>query len=58
MSSVLFFIAAIAVIAGAIGVVMLRDPFFSVLALVSHLVALAVLFLLPVSYTHLRAHET
>ena len=46
MSSVLFFIAAIAVIAGAIGVVMLRDPFFSVLALVSHLVALAVLFLL------------
>jgi NADH-quinone oxidoreductase subunit J len=46
MSSVLFFIAAAGVIAGAIGVVMLRDPFFSVLALVSHLVSLAVLFLL------------
>ncbi len=46
MSSVLFFIAAIGVIAGAIGVVMLRNPFYSVLALVSHLVSLAVLFLL------------
>jgi NADH-quinone oxidoreductase subunit J len=46
MSSVLFFIAAIGVIAGAIGVVMLRDPFYSVLALVSHLLSLAVLFLL------------
>jgi len=46
MSSVLFFIAAIGVISGAIGVVMLRNPFYSVLALVSHLVSLAVLFLL------------
>jgi NADH-quinone oxidoreductase subunit J len=46
MSSVLFFIAAIGVIAGAIGVVMLRDPFYSVLALVSHRLSLAVLFLL------------
>jgi NADH-quinone oxidoreductase subunit J len=34
------------VIAGAIGVVMLRDPFYSVLSLVAHLVSLAVLFLL------------
>src|SRR5271155_1689568 len=46
MSSVLFFIAAIGVISGAIGVVLLRDPFYSVLALVAHLVSLAVLFLL------------
>ena len=46
MSSVLFFIAAIGVISGAIGVVMLRDPFYSVLALVAHLLSLAVLFLL------------
>ena len=46
MSSVLFFIAAAGVIAGAIGVVALRDPFYSVLALVAHLVSLAVLFLL------------
>jgi NADH-quinone oxidoreductase subunit J len=46
MSSVLFFIAAAGVISGAIGVVLLRDPFFSVLALVAHLVSLAVLFLL------------
>src|SRR5271166_1484735 len=46
MSSILFFIAAVGVIAGAIGVVMLRDPFYSVLALVAHLVSLAVLFLL------------
>jgi NADH-quinone oxidoreductase subunit J len=46
MSAVLFFIAAIGVIAGAVGVVVLRNPFFSVLALVTHLVSLAVLFLL------------
>jgi NADH-quinone oxidoreductase subunit J len=46
MSQVLFFIAAIGVIAGAIGVVVLRNPFYSVLALVAHLVSLAVLFLL------------
>ena len=46
MSSVLFFIAAAGVISGAIGVVLLRDPFYSVLALVAHLVSLAVLFLL------------
>ena len=46
MSAVLFFIAAIGAIAGAIGVVTLHNPFYSVLALVSHLFALAVLFLL------------
>jgi NADH-quinone oxidoreductase subunit J len=46
MSAVLFFIAAIGVIAGAVGVVVLRNPFFCVLALVAHLVSLAVLFLL------------
>src|SRR5271165_5917400 len=46
MSAVLFFLAAIGVIAGAVGVVALRDPFYCVLALVAHLVCLAVLFLL------------
>ena len=46
MDAVLFFIAAIGAIAGAVGVVTLRNPFYSVLALVSHLFALAVLFLL------------
>ncbi len=46
MSSVFFFIAAIGVISGAVGVVLLRDPFFAVLALVVHLVSLAALFLL------------
>jgi NADH-quinone oxidoreductase subunit J len=46
VSAVLFFIAATGAIAGAIGVVLLRDPFYSVLALVAHLIALAVLFLL------------
>jgi NADH:ubiquinone oxidoreductase subunit 6 (subunit J) len=45
-SSILFFIAAIAAISGAIGVVMLRNPFYSVLALVCHLIALAALFML------------
>jgi NADH-quinone oxidoreductase subunit J len=46
MSAVLFFIAAIGAIAGAFGVVLIRDPFFSVLSLVGHLISLAVLFLL------------
>jgi NADH-quinone oxidoreductase subunit J len=46
MSSVLFFIAAAGVITGAVGVVVLRNPFYSVLALVGHLLSLAVLFLL------------
>jgi NADH:ubiquinone oxidoreductase subunit 6 (subunit J) len=46
MSAVLFFLAATGAIAGAVGVVLLRDPFYSVLALVGHLVSLAVLFLL------------
>jgi NADH-quinone oxidoreductase subunit J len=46
MSAVLFFIAAIGAIAGAIGVVTLRDAFYSVLALVVHLISLALLFLL------------
>src|ERR1700680_2987933 len=46
MSAVLFFIAASGVITGAVGVVVLRDPFYSVLALVAHLISLAVLFLL------------
>ena len=43
---VLFFVAGIGALAGALGVVVLRNPFYSVLALVAHLLALAVLFLL------------
>ena len=43
---VFFFIAGIGALAGALGVVLLRNPFYSVLALVVHLVSLAVLFLL------------
>src|SRR5215469_5801789 len=46
MSAVLFFIAAISAVIGAIGVVTLRNPFYAVLALVCHLIALAALFLL------------
>jgi NADH:ubiquinone oxidoreductase subunit 6 (subunit J) len=46
MSAVLFFIAAIGALTGAIGVVMLRNPFYSVLSLVGHLICLAALFLL------------
>jgi NADH-quinone oxidoreductase subunit J len=46
MSAVLFFLAAIGVISGAVGVVTLRNPFYCVLALVAHLLSLAVLFLL------------
>ena len=43
---VLFFIAAIGALAGALGVVCLQNPFYSVLSLVCHLLGLAVLFLL------------
>ena len=43
---VLFFVAALGALGGAIGVVTLRNPFFSVLALVVHLLALSLLFLL------------
>jgi NADH:ubiquinone oxidoreductase subunit 6 (subunit J) len=43
---IMFFAAGLGAIAGALGVVMLRNPFYSVLSLVVHLVALAVLFLL------------
>jgi NADH:ubiquinone oxidoreductase subunit 6 (subunit J) len=46
VSAALFFIAAGGAIAGAVGVVLLRDPFYSVLALIVHLVCLALLFLL------------
>jgi NADH-quinone oxidoreductase subunit J len=46
VSQVLFFLAAIGAITGAIAVVMVRNPFYSVLALVGHLISLAALFLL------------
>lgn len=46
MTEVLFFLSAAVAIAGAIGVIALKNPFNSVLALVVHLVALAMLFLL------------
>ena len=46
MAEVLFFFAAAVALAGAFGTVILRNPFYSVLALVGHLLALAALFLL------------
>src|SRR2546422_9238073 len=46
MASAIFFVAAIGAIAGAIGVVVMRNPFYSVLALVFPLLSLAALFLL------------
>jgi NADH:ubiquinone oxidoreductase subunit 6 (subunit J) len=46
MSAVIFFIAAIGAITGAIGVIAVRNPFYSVLMLIVHLVCLAALFLL------------
>ena len=46
MSAVIFFVAAIGALAGAVGVVMLRNPFYCVLSLAFHLVSLAALFLL------------
>ena len=46
MSEVFFFLGAIGALAGAIGTVALRNPFYSVLSLVVHLLSLASLFLL------------
>src|SRR6185312_14570204 len=46
MAEVFFFLAAIGALAGALGTVLVRNPFHSVLALVGHLISLAALFLL------------
>jgi NADH-quinone oxidoreductase subunit J len=46
MAEVFFFLAAIGALAGALATVLLRNPFYSVLALVCHLLSLAALFLL------------
>ena len=46
MEEVVFFGAATGALGGAIAVVGLRNPFYSVLALIVHLISLAVLFLL------------
>jgi NADH:ubiquinone oxidoreductase subunit 6 (subunit J) len=46
VSAVIFFIAAIGAVAGAVGTVSLRNAFYSVLSLVVHLISLAALFLL------------
>src|SRR4051794_9643333 len=46
MEQVVFFVAALGAIGGALGVILTRNPFYSVLMLVVHLFALATLFLL------------
>src|ERR671933_2200988 len=46
MAAVFFFIAATGAVGGALGTVLLRNAFYSVLALVCHLISLAALFLL------------
>jgi NADH:ubiquinone oxidoreductase subunit 6 (subunit J) len=46
LSGIFFFLASIGAIGGAIGVVVQRNPFFAVLALVFHLTCLAGLYLL------------
>jgi NADH:ubiquinone oxidoreductase subunit 6 (subunit J) len=46
MAQVFFFLAAIGAVGGALATVILRNPFYSVLALVCHLLSLAALFLL------------
>jgi NADH-quinone oxidoreductase subunit J len=46
LAEILFFVAGIGAIAGAIGVIAMRNPFYSVLSLVFHLLSLAALFLL------------
>jgi NADH:ubiquinone oxidoreductase subunit 6 (subunit J) len=49
VEAVLFFAAALGALGGAIGVVAMRNPLSSVLALIVHLFSLAVLFLLLTS---------
>jgi NADH-quinone oxidoreductase subunit J len=49
VEAVLFFVAAIGALGGAIGVVAMRNPFYGVLGLIVHLFSLAVLFLLLTS---------
>jgi NADH-quinone oxidoreductase subunit J len=46
LREILFFLAAFGAIGGALAVVLVQNPFFSVLSLVVHLFALATLFLL------------
>jgi NADH:ubiquinone oxidoreductase subunit 6 (subunit J) len=46
MGEVFFFLFANGAITGAVGVIAVRNPFYSVLALVGHLISLAMLFLL------------
>jgi NADH-quinone oxidoreductase subunit J len=46
VSQFLFFVAAIGALGGAVGVVVIRNPFYTVLSLVFHLICLAALFLL------------
>src|SRR6201989_1111702 len=46
MAEVSFFIAALIALFGAFGTVLLKNPFYAVLALVCHLLGLAALFLL------------
>jgi NADH:ubiquinone oxidoreductase subunit 6 (subunit J) len=46
MAEVAFFVAALIALSGAGGTVLLRNPFYAVLALVCHLLGLAALFLL------------
>jgi NADH:ubiquinone oxidoreductase subunit 6 (subunit J) len=46
LQAICFFAAGIGAVGGALGVVILRNPFFSVLSLIGHLLSLAALFLL------------
>ena len=46
MEAVAFFVGAVGALGGAIAVIALRNPFYSVLALIVHLISLAGLFLL------------
>ena len=49
MEEILFFASALGALGGAIGVIAMRNPFYSVLALIVHLFSLAALFLLLTS---------
>jgi len=49
VEEVLFFLSAIGALGGAFGVIAMRNPFYSVLALIVHLFSLAALFLLLTS---------
>ena len=54
----IFYIVSAAIILLAIVVIFISDIFRAAIALAGTFLGIAVVYFMPVSYTHLRAHET